>query len=1605
MSYIGTQEIKKAYLGSREMTSSNSYIGTYKLIGGQTPVVEPIIPNTYFYVRALQNTCVKFRGLGSNDESNLYDRNLVYSLNYDDWETYTNDTEISLNKNDVIFFKRNGSAESPLTGKTGYFAFGNGQVAVGGNVASILDGVNCTTWVDEISSSYNFVFCRLFKECTSLVDASELILPFHKISASNCYNAMFDGCTNLTKVPKYVLAREITGSACFYAMFRGCTSLVSGMTIYATSVTSNGCMYMYENCPNLTNMTIYTDNGGFDYWLSGNNTNGTLINYGSSSPSLPSNWTRDNRRQELCVEPNGDSAISVKVPYSYSDSQIQYSIDGGSTWVNNDEAAVTVNVGEKLYIRRNSTTPKTHYDGSNKQMTIGGGTAKVSGNFASVYSSNYKTLYDISSSSWDRFAQTYFAFCTNLTDAEDLYIPFFKLGDFAIQALLRSTSISKSPVIWARHNSAGGAFNRFYQECPNLTIVSPNFMVDNGSATFTNYVTDASAVTRVDIYATSISNSNNWMYGQTDRNGVIVNNGMASLTQNSEYGVPRGWTEYKWKIASAALKKIFYTSTDGQVVTPYDTSAFGGLTIVSNTYTDGLGTITFSDNLTTVGNNAFSGCTTLATIQLPKTVTSIGNYTFEFCSGLTSISFTNKAGHTSTLASIGNFCFFGCSSLTTVTIPNTVTSIGEDCFNNCLALSNVTLSNNCNTIPYAAFKSCNFSSINLPANVKTIGSFAFYSCNNLTSINLNNVTSIGERAFSQTNLTNVTLSNSLTTLNANVFGNCTSLNTITLGSNLTNINATAFDDCFALNSITYNNDIAHWNSVTKGTNWYGDIPAVYVHCNDGNVLIRNNHLLYTTSDNQVATIASDWGVNVVSNTYTDGVGLIVFDANLTSIPSNAFQQSSTLTNVVYPATVTSITDNAFYKCNALSGVTILPTVTSLGSYAFYQCRSLTAINVPNTITAIPDFCFSECNSLTGLTLPTTITTIGERALNNVKATSYNLPNLTTIGNSGFRHNANLSSLTVSSSLTSWGDWAFEDTPALTHIDYNGTVAQWNAITKGSSWGTNSALLYVATTQGDYALHSFKLVYFASSQATIGSGSWGANVNTHTFASGKGIVNFDGNVTSVPSSGLAGNTTVTEYIMPKALTSISSYAFDGNTALNKLLIPVSVVAIGNYVFNDCTSLTSFNYEGTMAEWNAIEKAIDWNTDSNLSSIKCSDGTIILTERDYFCITANEASTVSMNRGGDSGIIDNLYYNLNNGNWVSYTENTSISMAAGDELRWFRFANTTSSVNVGQFTIIGDVTLSGNINSFLSNDFENLTDISGYSGRYGIFGYMFDNSRNTCHVTNAENLRLPATVLGVQAYRGLLQSTPIYTSPDIPKATMAQYCFGWMFNGCSNLNRINSYVETYSSSYFNSWVGSVPATGLFCNYGGASFSTGSDGIPNGWTETKAVITYTSSDGNIVVPNTTSSSDWGANIISNTYSDGKGQILFDGVITTIPADAFKEKSTLTSVILPKGITSLGINCFLRSNCTSIVCSDGLLTQNVGAMGYTPYLTAVTLPASITSVGQQLFWQDSQIIHITYGGTVAQWNALSKGYGWNYYSYQEVHHITHCIDGDVTN
>ena len=110
--------------------------------------------------------------------------------------------------------------------------------------------------------------------------------------------------------------------------------------------------------------------------------------------------------------------------------------------------------------------------------------------------------------------------------------------------------------------------------------------------------------------------------------------------------------------------------------------------------------VSLPDGLTSIGEVAFRGCTSLSSVTIPDSVTYIGEFAFYGCTSLSSVTIPDS------VTSIGSYAFSGCTSLSSVTIPDSVTYIGEFAFSGCTSLSSVTIPDSVTSIEYYAFFGC-----------------------------------------------------------------------------------------------------------------------------------------------------------------------------------------------------------------------------------------------------------------------------------------------------------------------------------------------------------------------------------------------------------------------------------------------------------------------------------------------------------------------------------------------------------------------------------------------------------------------------------------------------------------------------------------------------------------------------------------------------------------------------------------------------------------------------------------------------------------------------------------------------------------------------------
>ena len=530
-----------------------------------------------------------------------------------------------------------------------------------------------------------------------------------------------------------------------------------------------------------------------------------------------------------------------------------------------------------------------------------------------------------------------------------------------------------------------------------------------------------------------------------------------------------------------------------------------------------LASITIPDGVTSIGENAFRKCTNLVSFTIPNSMISIGDSAFYDCNKLVEVidrssltvavglkdhgyvAYYAKEVHNSTTKIVNQndylfytynnvnyllgymgtntdfilpenyngqsyeiykYAFYNCDGLMIITIPDSVTSIGSNAFRDCSSLTSITISDS----------------------VTSISTYAFYNCDSLTRIRVSDgntvyeargncliekssktlvlgcedsviptdgsVTSIGEYAFSYcSSLKSVTIPDSVTTIGAYAFYLCDGLSTITIPDNVTSIGNYAFYGCEGLTNVTIGNGVTSIGY------------SAFRNCN-----------------------------TVTSITFGDS-------SQLTTIGDFAFYDCDELTSITLPESVITIGKQAFRSCDNLQSITIREGVTSIDEYAFSDCGNLTSITIPNSVTNIGYNILNYCDNLTSITIPfvggtrddkvytnfgfifgeysfygndnvpqslkTVVITGGTEISDYAFCFCYYIESIvipdgvTSIGKNAFQDCYKLKSITIPNSVTSIGDYAFSDCAALTDIIFKGVSTQWDAITKGDSWDSDT----------------------------------------------------------------------------------------------------------------------------------------------------------------------------------------------------------------------------------------------------------------------------------------------------------------------------------------------------------------------------------------------------------------------------------------------------------------------------------------------------------------------------------------------------------------------
>ena len=529
----------------------------------------------------------------------------------------------------------------------------------------------------------------------------------------------------------------------------------------------------------------------------------------------------------------------------------------------------------------------------------------------------------------------------------------FTIGDCAFIGCTKFTGFvnqnSSIPVFFSHIG------NSAFQNCSNLENIS----LDSTSTIYPYAFYGCSKLSNV-TFSSSLENISTYaFYGCSSLQALDFRGSSVSIVYPSAFA------------NCTSLQSVFFNS----YLTSIENSAFYGCT--------SLQTIDYSlsQSITTLGFACFQGCTSLTSITIPESITNLSGNAFRDCTNVSVIFYrTNKAegqlydlifgrvgensesctlilgGDVSSIfpytifmgASLKNI-IFGSSNITqigtlkdftelkSVDLSNSkVKTINAFAFDGCSSLESIYFNSAQETIGSSAFAGCtklNVVDLENATNLKTIGTDAFKGCSILQSIDFSNtkITSIPSQAFREcVALENVTLPQTITSIDASSFYNCSALTTFTTSANfnIETIGDYAFYNCSKLSNIPT-------SSKLKTIGQYA-----FYRCTG----LASADLLNTPIESIGAYSFYETSLNTLKlpDTLKTIAHYAFYNAIESAIPSTG------LPDLVWPnpttSSLTSIGANAFEKCYFIQTIVIPKSVTSIGDLAFLDCNEVTRID-------------------------------------------------------------------------------------------------------------------------------------------------------------------------------------------------------------------------------------------------------------------------------------------------------------------------------------------------------------------------------------------------------------------------------------------------------------------------------------------------------------------------------------------------------------------------------------------------------------------------------------------------------------------------------------
>ena len=445
------------------------------------------------------------------------------------------------------------------------------------------------------------------------------------------------------------------------------------------------------------------------------------------------------------------------------------------------------------------------------------------------------------------------------------------------------------------------------------------------------------------------------------------------------------------------------------------------------------------------------------------------------------------------------------------------------------------------------------------------------------------------------------------------------------------------------------------------------------------------------------------------------------------------------------------------------------------------------------------------------------------------------------------------------------------------------------------------------------------------------------------------VDIPSSVTSIGESAFDNCLLFTHIILPSGLNHIEAATFEHCKALKSITIPDQVDCIGRYAFNGCTDLFEIFYDGTGAQWNAIE-VLDYNmpllnaarhySGDNLTWTIDSDGLLTISGTGAMDEYSFPSDVPWHNIGSSikSVVIEDGVTSI--GRYAFYYCRNLTNITIPDSVK-----------SIGDYAFfcchnMNEVTIPGSVKSIGHSAFGCCISLRMASIPGSVIS-IGDDAFCNCDTMVTVVIESGVKEIG----EGAFLHCPSLTSITVPDSMISIADSAFRYCPCLtdiNIDSANEYFSAEGGMLFDK-----SKQKLICC---TQAVNGSYSVPAGVTE----------------------------IGSFAFIDCSGltSVSIPPSVTSIGDSAFYGCSGLTSVSLSCSVTSIGEYAFYEcSSLTEIIIPEGMMSIEEGTFAECTSLTNVTIPNSVTYIGDGSFSGCKSLTDVHYGGTLDQWSKISIG------------------------